>query len=283
MRFIRKNSEFFQFIRIRDWWYHNGIFFLGTIFAGVNGIPIEKIVWGGVVTSLYLANGYSLNEYYDHSWADRKGRTGPRESLASKIPWFIFMVNLCLAVIFLPEVLLFVFLGGVLSWLYSAPPFRFKGNPILRLLLNASGFSLIFLMGTALSGAIPFRAIGLVLMMVLLFFPIEMIHDLNDAADDRSQGIRTFPVLWGNKTTLNGIVILLTAVIVYVLWLYFLNVIHGGVVILTVLMSAGLILLVSGFISRKEEKTVVGWSLKSRARILLSGYMLGLGVLFFIH
>ena len=141
-----------DFVRLRSWWYHNGIFLLGVVFSGISKVHFYQIIIGFIGSSLYLAHGYALNGYYDYAGYEDAAALRKNNIVLVIFPWLLLMCNIILSLFLLPEVLILILFGSVLSWMYSAPPFFIKKNPILRLVFNAVGFSLLFLIGVRLTG-----------------------------------------------------------------------------------------------------------------------------------
>jgi chlorophyll synthase len=126
--------------------------------------------------------------------------------------------GLLLAMMVSPGFFLVLFICAVLSWMYSAKPFRLKGRPGFDVLVNAVGVGAL----CTLSGWTVLRPLGsfpwlfllpLVLGWASLYIPTSMV----DEQADRRAGMTTCAVRLGNHTAFR---LSLTAMILSVFLIY---------------------------------------------------------------
>jgi len=73
-------------------------------------------------------------------------------------------------------VFLLVILGGTVSFLYSSPYTRFKKRPALNIVLNSTGFAILFLIGYIANKSLSFSALHLAGYIWLGVAPSQIIH-----------------------------------------------------------------------------------------------------------
>jgi len=218
---ILKNlCEYAGFLKFKDWWYLNGIFVIGVFSDGYWDIKPHYIILGLIASSSYLASGYSLNEYHDH--IKNKFRQAGRDGAAFIVIPYILIGSCLLAAFYISTAsFLIVLLGFFVSWLYSSVPFRLKRFYLPRLFLNSLGFSIIFLLGVSLSGVYSARSWMLFLFVLILFFPLELIHTLEDIESDIKSGLKTPPVIFGIESTVFSVLAFFILLMLFAAQLYF--------------------------------------------------------------
>jgi 4-hydroxybenzoate polyprenyltransferase len=269
---ISQNLFFPQSLRFKDWWYLNGLFALGAVSTCFYKLTVGHLFAGLVISFLYLAHGYAMNEYCDQR--EKPGAKSPEERDLFGA-YFLLALNCVLASLFSKDVLILVVLGSVVSWAYSSPPFRFKKRLFLRLFFNSLGFSLLFLLGMLFQNSLSIKGLFLFLFIFLLFIPIELIHVLNDFNDDETNSIVTFPMIFGVKKTIVTISASFMVLAGFSFILYFANFVPVAFVFANVLLALGMLVLMARSYQHAELSLELH-RLKIAARALLSIYGAGL-------
>jgi len=275
----KKIKDYFCFLKIKNWWYLNGIFMIGFFYEAGNHVDWKRFAAGTLVSSLYLASGYTLNEYHDRVKHAQTG-TGFLDLLYKYTPYLLMAVNLCISLQISIALFCCVALGAVLSWIYSATPFRLKRFSQPRLFLNALGLSLIFLLGVILNGKINFKTNVIFLYFVFLFFPVELIHGLNDMEDDGRENIKTYPLVHGIGRTIVLTVTFLGGLILFSLLIFFLRHVPFQFVLFTAMLCCAL----SGwsvFKYLKYKNNILGYATIRRETRVIAG-IFGAVLLFFL-
>jgi len=217
---------YLQFFRVFDWVHVLGLTMLGFIFASGTNINPFRFIIALLISALYLAHGYSLNECFDVIIKHKPNRRNLfSESL---IPFRVTMIssyvvlflNGGISFLFSKHIFVLVLMGAVFAWLYSVPPLRLKEKPFLGILCNSLGFSVLFLIGFSSVKTIDAQAILMTVFIFLLFLPIQLIHEINDLEDDKTEGIDTIAVKFGVRTTFYLITLFLIILIGYAYILY---------------------------------------------------------------
>lgn len=139
-----------RFIRIQDWYYLIGIAYLGFCFQ-LRRWDTAAFAALTLVASLYLAQGYSLNHYFDIVTKEKDGRGclvggfGLRRALCLSIG--LLALNLIVAFFHSKAVLGLVVIGAAIGFLYSSPRTYLKNKFFLNIILNSTGFTVLFLVG----------------------------------------------------------------------------------------------------------------------------------------
>lgn len=268
-----------NFLRIRDWWYLNGLFLLGYVYSGGRLDLTKDLFLGLLISSFYLAHGYSMNEYFDRMNARPRNTQEKHRVFYLNLFMGTFLLNVFLSWHTSTAAGIIVILGGILSWVYSAPPLYLKRMAWGRLFLNALGFSLLFLLGAVFSRGWGLEEILLSLNIFLIFIPAELFHNLNDMAMDKSDGILTFPLKYGIDAALNAVT---TSVFILVLYTFLFSLtgsISPFMALLNGVFSVAFVLL--GKSCRnfgREIPRFVG--VKSHARLILAIYGMSLLIIF---
>lgn len=236
-------NKYLKFFRVSDWVHILGLTVLGFCFASEGKAVFYNVFFALLVSSLYLAHGYALNECFDTIINSRypQGNFIPFQT-AILFSYAVLVLNLFISFHFSKNIFGLVIIGTILAWLYSAPPVRAKKKLFLGFLFNSIGFSILFLIGYASLKMIDMRAILMTVFFIFLFFPIELIHELNDFEKDRLGGINTIVVKFGMPASFFLIVISAIILIGYTYLVYFLFNISIALFGLTVLFSIALIL-----------------------------------------
>lgn len=89
----------------------------------------------------------------------------------------------------------------VLSALYSAPGFHFKGVPLINSLLHFAGGIVHFLLGYGLFSAIDTRGVEVGAFFALTFVAGHLTHEARDWEGDRLNAIKTNAVRFGRRAS----------------------------------------------------------------------------------
>jgi 4-hydroxybenzoate polyprenyltransferase len=270
-----------KLIRVKDWWYHNGVFLLGITFTDTCRVSTFSLLKGFLVVSLYLAYGYGLNEYCDKSYR-KYNNVYFFKSFYGIALHLLLAVNLILSFFWVNRLFSFVIIGAVLSWIYSSYPFRLKLKPIFRLFLNGFGFSLLFLMGINITGSLDATSFIMWFYLFLLFIFFELVHDLDDLEQDRQEGIRTLPVIIGIQKTKKIILtsVFILSVSAFILFMF--GIFPGLFFVFSIIIYLWVLKLVNvslpaGVINNNYK------GIKKRVRFIFSVYGLGLLILFVFY
>lgn len=268
------------FLRFGEWWYLNGIFILGFFYC----LPCEKTAFkfalGLLVSSLYLACGYALNNYEDSVQEDTaKAKECRVNQLYKYFPYFLLLLNIILSLLISRVMFFVVFLGGFLSWAYSARPLRLKQRPVLRIFVNALGFSLLFLLGAESSGLISGKALLFFFYIFMIFVPIDIIHCINDASVDEETNTPNPASKFGIRKSIRMFVLFFVPVCLYSFWLYNNHIIGSGFVILNLLFFIiTLFMLILSY--RKNKDKLSGYKgIKSKSRVIFAAFGLALFII----
>jgi 4-hydroxybenzoate polyprenyltransferase len=252
-------NRFANFIRFGDWIYITGLAFFGLFYASdmINLYDVGIIF---LISSLYLAHGYTLNDYFD---------LGNSNRLVVSLSFLIS--NLAISFSYSRTVLLFVTCGALIGLLYSGRPFRMKRIIPLNFLLNSVGFSILFAIGFVSNKTISPDLWLLLIYMALALLPPQTVHLLAHRRDYEISKTRTILlirfyqsstlvlVIWAFLLRLFSIVPLLSFVTLIMAlaqictfkfgiregiefgkirnWLRVLNVIFGGLIFLVLILK----------------------------------------------
>lgn len=152
-----------DFFRVGDWVHHTGIALLG--YFALTGFAFStNILMMIIISSLYLAHGYSFNDYFDEGGKNT-------DLYLSMLP---FILNMFLSALVSNLMFMMVVSGTMINILYSV--FRLKEKPITNYILNSFGFSLLFLMGWHMNKVLDLTAVILFLYVSLIFVISQAFH-----------------------------------------------------------------------------------------------------------
>lgn len=176
-------------------------------------IPTSKLYFnmiiGAIAASLLNAASNCINQYYDYDIdvINKPNRPLPSgrisKSTGLKFGLVLYVIDLILALLINIPVLVFVAITALLTYFYSAPPIRFKNNPILSnismaiprgLLLPVVGWLSVHPENFTNPNPTPW-AIGLILF--LYFVGAATTKDYADMKGDAAGGAKTLPVVLG--------------------------------------------------------------------------------------
>jgi 4-hydroxybenzoate polyprenyltransferase len=180
-----------------------GMWLAGYLFTW-HIIPI--LIWVTFPFNLLI---YGVNDVFDQETDNLSARKGGYEGAkikpteAKPILWAVALTNIpfyvLFAVIFPPEAFWWMLAYGLFFIGYSAPPFRFKGRPLLDSISNTDyAFPLVFVPFAL--GAEPVWAAALGLMAWSM--AKHVFDALQDIDQDASVGIQTTAVKYGIRPSL---------------------------------------------------------------------------------
>ncbi|MBU1864490.1 MAG: UbiA family prenyltransferase [Candidatus Omnitrophica bacterium] len=167
-----------NFYRVKEWFYHLGFVYLGMVYvSGAIVPPVERMIIGFFMGSLYLGGGYSYNRVCDVA------RPKKSESALALLSLIVFLP---LNFIFYKRCLIFFLIAIPLSIVYSHPKILFKKYHFVSIMVNGYLFGILFLFGCVVGGA-PQLSID-VLLLTLLFCTImlayQIIHEMSHFVED---------------------------------------------------------------------------------------------------
>lgn len=208
MSLIHSICDVIRFTRMYQW--HSGkmplIFgFISTLLLSTtidSQQGILWIIWAYVLTSLYLATAYMLNNI-----ADRKQdslvnkRIGLEEWSHRRLSIMVIIsvvLGLGIEIVLLPTLAIYAIIGCyILAWVYSFPP-RFKEHTVLGPLIAAfAHIPAPALVIAVVWGTLPLSAFAY--LVVAFFYGLRMIlvHQLLDYENDRVTGTHTTAIALG--------------------------------------------------------------------------------------
>ena len=268
-------------LRVPSIVYYVAAFGLGFALSLRSGIAVRMVdhrIYGFLLVPLSLAAAalFSIvtNNIADRSidsvaHPSRPTVTGAVERGSyARIGWWALAFSLVAAALVSPLALLFMGLIVALYCLYSLEPFRLKRIPILsKLVVGAStlaaamiGFTLYG--GNPLHFPLPFALLFLVAVSLVANF-----LDLDDRDADKAAGIRTLPVMVGDRVSR---ILIAVACVASFGWVYAIlgrSTLLAPMVVLAAL-SAGLILW------RRIRRSILIWSAVAGLTLLATAVLL---------
>lgn len=205
-------KQWFSLFRIDDWLHVLGIPLLGLVYASEKVFSFRLILLSIVVSSLYLAHGYAINEVFDTLDPDDRPRRDavlkdrPRFTHALLVAFIPFLFNLLFASLLSVQTVTIVIIGMLLSYLYSGYPMRLKKIPVIELFCNAAGFCLLFLIGYSAVRPLTLDAIEIGILFLILFIPLQLIHELAHFENDKEHKVYTTVAKYGIKKSVYFII-----------------------------------------------------------------------------
>jgi 4-hydroxybenzoate polyprenyltransferase len=204
-----KNFNLLKFYRVKDWIKNPGITLLGILISENLNINILKGFIALLLSSFLLAYAFSLNNYCDWNFSKERNyisrlKTKKRNKLILvSIPLIIsFLVVL---IFFLYEIMMIIsfLLFVILYTFYSFPP-RLKKNWKFSLFINAFclGMLLLFI-GYFSQTSNP--KWGLFVFSFIYFSYLltsEILHQISHIRKDKRAKIKSFPVLFGIRKSI---------------------------------------------------------------------------------
>jgi 4-hydroxybenzoate polyprenyltransferase len=183
-------------------------------------LPQGRLLLSLFLYSLLMGSVYVLNQIFDRE-SDRLNRKlyllaeGYVTLRAAWVECFLLLVvSLSLSLLFSPAYRVFILLSLGLGILYSAPPFKLKGKPILDILSNSIGYGCVaFMVGWLSLGTYHVGHLLKSLPYVLAVAAVFINTTVPDIEGDRKTGNITTGVFLGIRgTTLLALSAILGAV-----------------------------------------------------------------------
>jgi 4-hydroxybenzoate polyprenyltransferase len=220
---------------------------MGFIF-GVSSLNVSSYVKPFsifIVTTFCITSfTFGINNYHDIE-SDRKNpRRKNMNIMASGIisKKTGFIINMILIVIplvisFLLKIEIFLLCGVLLfwMWIYSSPPLRLKGRPIIDILWHFCAFVLLIVWGSYIAGSVAMITILVAISFGIFSCIAQVDNHIKDYAYDKKTGTTTYAVWVGidkAKKTLQGIFFLHIIFLIPLILLYSLNYLYSIIIII---------------------------------------------------
>ncbi len=131
------------------------------------------------IAASYLAHGYSLNLNFDDNLPAEEKKNTLYASAIAPVP------ALVLAAFINKTVLLIFITGAAVNYLYSSDSFNLKKFPTFNLILNSTGFTLLFAIGWVINKSIQSSFIIISIYIWLGIIPFQIIHMASHKSMDR--------------------------------------------------------------------------------------------------
>jgi chlorophyll synthase len=196
--------------------WHTGLLLLGgglaIVYAGGGMSPGLFEVLSGIVMIIAVTSAW-LASVVGNDIADRRidAITNPKRPIQTRdipLPLYrdigilFFATSILLsAIVSLKAALLLVAYQAV-AWIYSMPPLRLKRIPFVATTLSAVAGMIILFAGYATLSPVPDLSpipFSLLLFLFLCYTVTIPLKDFKDIEGDRADGIRTIPVIFGEK------------------------------------------------------------------------------------
>ncbi|WP_273837081.1 geranylgeranylglycerol-phosphate geranylgeranyltransferase [Halococcus sp. PRR34] len=181
--------------------------FLTFIGAFVADAFADPVMIGAAVGATIAATGagMSINDYFDReidriNQPDRaipRGAVTPREALGFSIVLFAIAVALVLLLPVLAIVIAGVNLFALVAYTKLFKGFSGLGNIVVGYLTGSA-----FLFGAAAVGSVTVAVLVLFALAALSTVAREIVKDVEDMEGDREEGLRTLPIVVGDRTSL---------------------------------------------------------------------------------
>lgn len=174
----------------------------GLICSNDNDVS-AKLILAGIIGFIVTAAGNSINDFYDIDVdrINRPDRPLPNGVLTQKnvLVFFAVLIIVALTLNLLLNIYAFgiSFISIVLLILYS---YKLKRMPLVGNMIVSLLTALAFIFGGVVVGNVTLAIIPAVFAFLINLIR-EVIKDMEDADGDRSLGIRTFPIRFGNKAS----------------------------------------------------------------------------------
>lgn len=175
---------------------------------GESSPPVGPLLPPFLLLTVVLAGVYVVNQIFDRE-TDRKNEKLyllAEGHVSVRGAWILALLLVAAGLVgtALVEPAWLPWLGGaaLLGFLYSAPPVRLKGRPVVDLLANGVGYGgLTFLFGQAVGNPAAGIPAASALPYVLLVGAVFLHTALVDQEGDREAGLTTSAVLFGDRVT----------------------------------------------------------------------------------
>jgi len=235
------------FIRIRGVFNWSAISFMGFI-LGMSSLdlfnyltPLSVFI---VATFCITSFTFGINNYYDIESDSKNPRRRKINAMASgkisKQTGFLLniilvIIPLIISILFNREVFLFCVVLLFWMWIYSSPPLRLKGRPVVDIIWHFFAFVLLIIWGSFIAGSV-----GIINWLVAISFGIfsciaQIDNHIRDYSYDKKTGTMTYAVWVGldnAKTTLRVIVILHIIFLIPLILFYSLSYLYTIIIII---------------------------------------------------
>lgn len=179
--------------------------FLGAFVAGGAFEAASATLRAVGATVLAVAAGNAINDYYDRevdaiNRPDRpipSGRVSPRDALGFSIGCFALAVAVAITLPLLAVGIALVNLVALVLYTEFFKGLPGVGNAVVSYLGGST-----FLFGAAAVGSLGSSAAALALLAAIATFSREVIKDVEDVAGDSEEGLRTLPLVVGERSAL---------------------------------------------------------------------------------
>jgi len=145
-----KSQPYLEFLRTKDWFYVIGLAYLGFFFK-IERLNITDFIYISVIALLYVAHGYTINNYFDFKLREIDHLNKFWKNINFQTALFISVlfgfINFCFSLFYSKTIFTLVILGTAVSFIYSSSWTRFKDRFVLNIILNSTGFTILFLIG----------------------------------------------------------------------------------------------------------------------------------------
>jgi len=170
------------FLRIKDWIYIIGLSLLGFVY-GIKQFELFSLLILGIISSLYLAHGYTLNNCFDVLRLKKTPSISFRKGLV--ISYSLFVISCIIAFFYSKEILFLIVIGSIVGFLYVGPPFRLKRILAANFILNSLGFAILFMIGFLLNKTLATDMWLLAFYVFLAIIPAQIIHLISHRREER--------------------------------------------------------------------------------------------------
>ena len=193
-------EKIINLMRIKNWFHILGVPFLGYFFVSAS-YHFIGILLLFLIAFFLLSFCYSYDVCFD--------TLNKKKSKNSKYPAFrkslmLSKVFLLIAVFVSIIVSIFTFflvvVEFILVFVYYREPFRLKKMPFVVTIINATYYSILFLIGASLKGFDPAFIYPTVLIFIATI-PLRLFHEITDYKDDLKNKIFTTAIKLGVEKT----------------------------------------------------------------------------------
>ncbi len=184
---------------------------LGVAFAlGSGARPTARdLLVFGLASGALVAHVFALNDWSEMSPEPHRRPLDRRETRALWVVLLLGSLSLFASIGLRP----FLLAGAIalLSALYSAPPTRGKGAPVVASTLHLAGGALHFLLGYSFLADFDARGLLLAVFFGLTFAAGHLTQEVRDRDEDLRNGVRTNAVAFGKVPAFLAGLVLFTA------------------------------------------------------------------------
>jgi len=205
---VNKINSLLKYYRTKDWRAYFSLGVFGFVVAQGFLFPLLEIIIFFLIGILLLAFGFSVNNFFDIKEDREKGER--TNILIQDKKNFLFSISPGLLALFLSiyfglGVFLFVLIGALIGFFYSAPPLRMKSRPFLDLISHGLfAGALIFLFPILIfSPELTLFHYLIAFSVFYLSMLLEMRNHLEDYQSDFRAGLQTTTCFLGYENSAN--------------------------------------------------------------------------------